>query len=149
MKVIFTGQVPGVAAAGDVKNVKPGFFRNYLLPQRKAMLATEPLLKEWEERRKRMFIAKEQLRTKLEEMKRRLADAKLNIAKKVTAKGTLYGGVKPADIVKAVMTQFNVEVPEEAVMIEKPIKAVGTYEVRLNFGEGVSAVLPMEIVEKK
>lgn len=149
MKVIFLDQVPGVATRGDVKNVKPGFFRNYLLPQKKAVLATEPLLKEWDELKKRMLIEKEQLRGKLEEMKRRLSAAKLKIEKKVTAKGTLYGGVKPADIAKAVRAEYSVEIPEEAVMIEKPIKAVGTYEVRLNFGEGVETMLPLEVVEKK
>lgn len=149
MKVIFLDQVPGVASRGDSKNVKPGFFRNFLLPQKKAVLATEPLLKEWEERRKRMLIEKEQLRGKLEEMKRRLADAKLKIEKKVTAKGTLYGGVKPADVVKAVLAQYHVEIPKEAVVIEKTIKAVGEYEVKLNLGEGVETVLPVEVVEKK
>jgi len=149
MKVIFLDHVPGVAAAGDSKNVKPGFFRNFLLPRKKAVLATEPLLKEWEERRKRMLIQTEQLRAKLEETKRRFADAKLRIEKKVTAKGTLYGGVKPADIAKAILAQFSMEVPVEAVVIEKPIKAVGTYEVRLNFGEGVETALPIEVVEKK
>lgn len=149
MKVIFLDHVPGVAAAGDSKNVKPGFFRNYLLPRKKAVLATEPLMKEWEERRKHILIEKEQLKAKLEETKRRLSDAKLRIEKKVTAKGTLYGGVKAADVVKAVLTQYNVEIPEEAVVIEKAIKAVGAYEVRLNLGEGVETVLPVEVVEKK
>jgi large subunit ribosomal protein L9 len=149
MKVIFTNHVSGVATRGDIKRVKPGFFRNFLLPNGKAVLATEPLIKEWEERRKHMLIEKEQLKAKFEETKRRLSDTKLRIEKKVTAKGTLYGGVKPADIAKAVRAQYSMEIPEEAVVIEKAIKAVGAYEVRLNLGEGVETVLPVEVVEKK
>lgn len=148
MKVIFTENVPGVALKGDVKRVKNGFFRNFLLPRSKAIPATESLLAEWEERRKRLVIAKEQLRSKLEETKKRLAGAKFRIEKKVTAKGTLYGGVKAADITKVLRAECSIEVPESAVIIDKPIKAVGTYEIRINFGEGVETLVSVEVVQK-
>lgn len=149
MKVIFTDSVKGVALKGDTKNVKRGFFRNYLLPRGKAVLATNALVKEWEERRKRMMIAKEELRAKLEETKARLAGAKLKIEKKVTAKGTLYGGVKAADIVKALKSSLKLEMPETAVVFGAPIKAVGEYEVKLNLGEGVEATVLVTVIEKK
>lgn len=148
MKVIFTDNVAGVAFKGDSKNVKPGFFRNYLLPYKKAVLATEPLLRRWEEQKKRMLIAKEQLHAKIQEMQRRLAGVKVKIEKKVTKKGTLYGGVKPADIVKAILEGFSIEIPEEAVAITTPIKSVGTYEVKLNLGAGMETIVPIEVVEK-
>ncbi|MBI2639244.1 50S ribosomal protein L9 [Candidatus Peregrinibacteria bacterium] len=149
MKVIFTDHVPGVAHRGDVKNVRGGFFRNYLMPYKKAVPATEHLLKDWEERRKRMLIEKEQLKTKLEETMRRLAGAKAKIEKKVTKKGTLYGGIKAKDITAALKEQFKLEVPETAVVLTDHIKAVGTFDVKLNFGEGVETIVPVEVVEKK
>jgi large subunit ribosomal protein L9 len=149
MKVIFLDHVKGVASRGDVKNVKPGFFRNYLLPYQKAVAATDPLLKEWEERRKRMLIAKEQLKAKLEETMDRLKGTKLTLAKKVTKKGTLYGGVKPREVVAALKEQLKLEVPETAVILTDHIKSVGTFDVKLNFGEGVEAVVPVEVVAKE
>lgn len=149
MKVIFTDNVPGVASKGDAKNVKNGFFRNYLQPYKKAVIATEAVSKEWEERRKHMLIAKEQLKAKLEEIKQRLAGDKLRIGKKITKKGTLYGGIKAVDISNAIKAQFNVEIPAAAVVIDKPIKAVGVADIKLNLGEGVETSLPVEIVEKK
>lgn len=149
MKVIFTDKVPGVASRGDIKNVRGGFFRNYLLPYKKAVPATASLLKEWEERRKHMLIEKEQLKAKLEETMRRLAGAKAKIEKKVTKKGTLYGGVKAKDIVGALKEQFQLEVPETAVVLADHIKAVGIFEVKLNFGEGVETVVPVEVVAKE
>ena len=149
MKVIFTEAVPGVATKGDVKNVRGGFFRNYLLPYKKAMLATEALLKDWEERRKKIMIEKQELKAKLEETLRRLGATKVRVEKKVTAKGTLYGGVKNGDIVKAVKDQLKLDIAEEAVMLKQPIKAVGSFEVTLNLGEGVRAAFQLEIVEKK
>lgn len=149
MKVIFTDNVTNVAARGDVKNVKPGFFRNYLQPFKKALLATEPLLREWEERRKRMLIAKEQLKAKMAEIARRFENAKVRIEKKVTKKSTLYGGVKALDIVKALHEQFNIEIPENAVLIEKPIKSTGTYQITLTLAEDVKTQLTVEVCEKK
>lgn len=148
-KVIFTDHVQGVAVKGDVKNVKNGFLRNYLLPRNKAILATQGNLKNWEELRKRLLIEKEHIRAKLGEIKQRLAGVTLRIEKKVTAKGTLYGGIKAADVCKAALAQFNVEIPADSVTLPAAIKAVGSYEVTISFGEGVEAKVPMEVVEKK
>lgn len=149
MKVIFTDNIKGVALKGDVKNVKPGFFRNYLQPFKKAAPATANALKDWEERRKRMLIERENLKGKLEEMKRRFAETKLFVEKKVTSKGTLYGGVKASDIVSAIKQQLNIDVPETAVVISKAIKAVGACEVLLRLGEGIELKVPVEILAKK
>lgn len=148
MKVIFTDNISGVASRGDIKNVKNGYFRNFLNRFAKAIPATEGNLREWEDKRKKVVIDKEQLKGKLEEIKRRLNEVKLKIEKKVTAKGTLYGGVKASDVVAAIKGQFNIEVPEESVIFETPIKAVGTYNIRLNFGENVETALPLEVVQK-
>lgn len=148
MQVIFTENVPGVAVKGDVKNVKPGFFRNYLLPYSKAVPATEPLRKQWEEYRKKMLIEKEQLHAKLDEIKGRLAASKLTIEKKVTKKGTLYGGVKTSDIVAAIKMGFNIEIPEAAVVLPQAIKTAGAHEITLKLGEGISTTVPLEVVAK-
>ena len=149
MKVIFTDKVQGVAARGDIKNVKPGFYRNYLQPYKKAVAATDALLQQWEQQRKRMMIEKEQLRAKLEETKRRLEGITVKIEKKVTKKGTLYGGVKAADIAHAITQQLKLEIPVEAVVLGQHVKAVGAYEVELNFGDNVKSSVKIEIVEKK
>lgn len=149
MKVIFTDNVQGVATRGDVKNVKRGFYRNFLLPGKKAVLASEPMLKEWEERRKRMLIEKENLIAQLKETKRRLDEAKIRLEKKVTAKGTLYGGVKATDIVKAIKEQLNIEVPAASVIVGAAIKAVGNHSIKLHLGEDVEAEIPVEVIEKK
>lgn len=147
MKVIFTQSVPGVAVKGDVKNVRGGFFRNYLLPYNKAVLGTATLLKQWEGRRQKMLIEKQELKGKIEETMRRLGSAKVRVEKKITAKGTLYGGVKALDIVKAVKDQLSLDVPEEAVVLKSAIKTVGAYELTLNLGDGVTANLQLEVAE--
>lgn len=149
MKVIFTDNVAGVATKGDSKNVKPGFYRNFLQPRKKAIPATEEALKAWDERRKKMMIEREQLRSHIEELKRRLTNNKVYVEKKVTAKGTLYGGVKAADIVKAIKEQCTIDVPETAVVMASAIKKLGAYELKLNLGEGIETTIPVEVIEKK
>lgn len=149
MKVIFTDNVSGVALKGDVKNVKSGFYRNYLQPFKKAAPATANALKDWEERRKRILIERENLKGKLEEMKRRFAETKLFVEKKVTSKGTLYGGVKASDIVSAVKQQLNIEISATSVVMKKAIKTVGVCEVLLHLGEGIELKVPVEILAKK
>lgn len=148
MKVIFTDNVPGVAIKGDVRAVKNGFYRNYLQPYKKAVPATEGVLKEWEERKKQMMIMKEQLKSQLEETKRRLGTGKVKIEKKITKKGTLYGSVKTVDIASALKKDFNLEIPADCVKITKPIKALGSFEVEINLGDGVTTTIPVEVVEK-
>lgn len=150
MKVIFTDKVEGVAAKGDIKNVKNGYYRNFLLPRNKAIFATEDNLKHWEEFRKKMMIEKEQLKAKFEEIKRRIEGSSVKIEKKVTTKGTLYGGVKASEVAKAIASQLKVEVGEDSVHFDSAaIKAVGTYNVRLKLGEGVETMVPVQVVEKK
>ncbi len=150
MKVIFTDNVKGVAVKGDLKSVKNGYYRNFLQPRAKAVPATESQLKAWEGLRKQILIQQEQFKSQLEEIKRRIGDGgALKIEKKVTSKGTLYGGVKALDIVHALKAQMNIEVHAEAVMLGAAMKAAGKYTVKLNLGVGVEASLPIEIVEKK
>lgn len=149
MKVIFTHNIKGVAAKGDIRNVKEGYYRNFLLPRQLAIFATDHNLSSWEEFRKKILIEREQLKGKLEEIKRRLAGQKLKIEKKVTSKGTLYGGLKAKEVADAMQSQFQVEIAEENVSLKNPIKTVGAHEVIIDFGEGAQASVSVEVVEKK
>ena len=98
MKVIFTDTVKGVAFKGDVRTVKPGHFRNYLLPQGKAVVATPHTLGLWNKKRSEFLMEKEQVERQAVEVKERLASIALTIEKKVTTKGTLYSAITEKDI---------------------------------------------------
>ena|SRR3989338_4117141 len=148
MKVIFTENVQGVAVRGDVKNVKNGFYRNFLMPFKKASPANAAMLKEWEERRKKLIIEREEMKKQFEEIKRRITGAVLTVEKKVTKKGTLYGGIKASDVAELIKKEFKVDVPETAVKIKAVIKSVGTYETPIHLGEGVDTTVTLKVVEK-
>lgn len=148
MKVIFTSSVKDVAYKGDIKNVTEGYFRNFLMPRNLAVFATDASLKAWDSKRKQIMLERENLAGQFEEMKRRLGDKKLTIEKKVTAKGTLYGGIKASDVVKALKDNLNTDVAVESVIVPDHIKTVGTHTVRIKLGEGVEATVDIEVVKK-
>lgn len=148
MKVIFTTTVKDVALKGDIKNVSEGYFRNFLMPRELAVFATEAALKAWESKRKQIMIERDNVLKQFEEMKRRLGDKKVVIEKKVTAKGTLYGGIKASDVVKAFKDLLNVDLDAQSIVVPDHIKAVGTYTVQVKLGEGVIAPVEVEIVKK-
>ncbi len=148
MKVIFTSTVKDVALKGDIKNVTEGYFRNYLLPRDFAVHASDKALAAWETRRKELMLERENLVKQFDEMKRRLADGKVVIAKKVTTKNTLYGGVKPSDVAAAIKEAMKVDIQEDMIVVPDHIKAVGTYAVTIRLGEGVSTQLDIEVVKK-
>jgi len=149
MKVIFTQSVPGVARQGEVRNVKPGYFRNFLMPRELAIHATTRLISEWESKRKQMVIDKEQLREQFKEISKRLSEKPVLLEKKVTSKGTLYGGVKTSDVAKAVKEQLNIDLPEESIVISEPIKTVGTHKLLVHLEHKVEAKMQLKVVEKK
>ena len=68
--------------------------------------------------------------------------------KKVTKKGTLYGGIKASDVAELIKKEFKVDVPETAVKIKAVIKSVGTYETPIHLGEGVDTTVTLKVVEK-
>ncbi len=148
MKVIFTSTVKDVALKGDIKNVSEGFFRNYLMPRDLAVHASDKALAAWETRRKELMLERENLVKQFDEMKRRLADGKVVIAKKVTTKNTLYGGVKPSDVANAIKEAMKVDIQEDMIVVPDHIKAVGIYAVTIKLGEGVSTQLDIEVVKK-
>lgn len=148
LKVIFTATVKNVALRGDIKNVSEGYFRNYLLPRKLAIHATGGALAAWEAKRKDLMIERENILQQFEEMKRRLAGNKIVIEKKVTTKGTLYGGIKTADIVKALKDSMKINIDPTSIIIPDHIKAVGTYSIMVQLGEGVEAHLDIDVVKK-
>ncbi|MBP9718527.1 50S ribosomal protein L9 [Candidatus Gracilibacteria bacterium] len=148
MKVIFTESVTGVASKGEIKNVKEGYYRNFLQPKKKAVLASVKMLAMWEEKRKQIMIEKEELKTQFEEMKRRIGGGHIRIEKKVTKAGTLYGGVKHSDIVEAIKTHLKLEVAADSIVMKTPIKQVGQHEITIKLGEGIETTLPIEVVSK-
>ncbi|MBI4676923.1 MAG: 50S ribosomal protein L9 [Elusimicrobia bacterium] len=148
MKVILRTDVAAVGRAGDVKEVAPGFGRNFLLPRGMAMLATPSAMRWWEkgkERRAKLAERKSQLALGLAG---KVAGTTLSFARPVGAEGKLYGSVGKSDIVKSLKT-CGFDVDKAAVALDEAIKKTGEYEVELKFRPGVSAKIKVSVVARE
>jgi large subunit ribosomal protein L9 len=146
LKVLFLQDVRPTARAGDVKEVKDGFGRNYLIPQGYAVIATEHELRRAAGLRqqaedRRLLEAKE-----WQEVADALKEQKVRIEVRTGPTGRLYGSVTNTMIAEKLGEMTNREIDRKGIQISAPIRAIGDYKVPAKFVDGVSATLVVEVV---
>ena len=146
MKVLFLQDVRPTARAGDVKEVKDGFGRNYLIPQGYAVIATEHELRRAVSLRqqaedRRLVEAKE-----CQEVADGLKEQVVHIEVRTGPTGRLYGSVTNTKIAEKLGEMTNREIDRKGIQIPAPIRAIGDYKVPAKFVDGVSATLVVEVV---
>ncbi|HSR54825.1 MAG TPA: 50S ribosomal protein L9 [Alphaproteobacteria bacterium] len=139
MEVILLERVEKLGEMGDVVNVKPGFARNYLLPQSKALRATPQNRESFESRRAELEAANAERRSSAEKVADGIAGASVVLVRQASDAGQLYGSVRPRDIANALNEQ-GAEVDRTQVKLDAPIKVIGLHTVRI-------AVHPEVVVE--
>lgn len=138
MKVILLHDVKGIGRKMDVKEVKDGYGRNYLLPQKLALPATQENLKLKEQLAKR----EEESVKKLTALAQGLEDSSLEFKIKAGSKGEIFGSVKSEDIKKALRERG---LAHGEPILEKPLKALGEHVVPIDFGRGVKGKVKVKI----
>lgn len=146
MKVLFLQDVRPTARAGDVKEVKLGFARNFLIPQGLAVQASEHELRRASALRgqaedRRLVEAKE-----WQDVADALKDQKVRIDVRTGPTGRLYGSVTNTMIAAKVFEMTEREIDRRGIQIPAPIRTVGEYKVPARFVEGVTATLVIEVV---
>ena len=146
MEVLFLQDVRPTARAGDVKEVKDGFGRNYLIPQGYAVIATEHELRRAASLRqqaedRRLVEAKE-----WQEVADGLKEQKVRIEVRTGPTGRLYGSVTNTMIAEKLGEMTNREIDRKGIQIPAPIRAIGDYKIPAKFVDGVSATLAVEVV---
>ena len=144
MRVILTQTIESLGIIGSEVEVKPGYARNYLMPQSKALPATPANRRRLEQEKAKfeLQIAKE--RKLAEEMAQRLGGVVCRIASKVAEEDRLYGSVTVRDILDALAAQ-NITVEKRMVLLSEPIKQLGTYKVPIRVYKGVEPEITVEI----
>jgi len=146
VEVILLEPIQNLGELGDLVKVKPGYARNYLIPQGKAAPATEENRARLEQDRKELESA---ATTRLGQAQRRaeaLAGLKLEIARKTTEEGTLFGSVSPADIAEAASAQGFELTKAEIVLPEGPLKAIGEHSVAVSLHPDVTVTIEVSVV---
>jgi large subunit ribosomal protein L9 len=130
MEVILLQRVEKLGAMGQVVKVKDGFARNYLLPQGKALRATEANRQKFERDRSTLEARNAELRSGAENESSKLNGKSVVILRQAGESGQLYGSVTTRDIADAASTA-EVKVLRTHVLLEQPIKSIGVYKVRV------------------
>ncbi|MEW5735626.1 MAG: 50S ribosomal protein L9 [Thermodesulfobacteriota bacterium] len=148
MRVILTETIDELGIVGKEMNVADGFARNYLLPKKLAVPATEANRKALERKRIKYEekIAKEKALAK--EVAARLDGTQVTIAAKVADEEKLYGSVGVREIADA-LAQKGFEIPKTAIRLGEPIKFLGEYEVRVRLFAEVRANIVVNVVAEE
>ena len=148
VKVILKKQVPNLGAKGSVHQVQMGYAKNYLLPQGLAELATPEKVEERERKEKTAQKQKQQAQKEAERLADSLQGVKLDIRRKLTKTGKIFGSIKAKDIVSR-LEKKDFDLEEDQIKLEKPLEETGVHEVLVDLGYGQEAKIKVKISEKK
>lgn len=144
MDVILLERVEKLGAIGDVVKVKDGFARNFLLPNKKALRANEANKKVFEANRARIEADNAARRTDAEKDAGSFKDAAVTLIRQSSNTGQLYGSVAVRDIVEA-LVEAKHKVAKNQVVLDRPIKAIGLYEVKVQLHPEVAVTVKVNV----
>ena len=141
MRVVFLEDVMGVAQGGDVKEVKNGFARNYLIPQNLAVPATHNALKRIERLTKESDVVRLKTLTDMKVLAEEIDGTQVNVEMKAGANGRLYGSVTNAVVADKLTEITEREIDRKTVLMSEPLRELGTFDVKLRLHPEVEATI--------
>src|SRR4030095_1108694 len=147
MEVILRTHVDNVGKRGEIVKVSDGYARNYLLPRKLALPATEGNKKHVERERKIVEAREAQEKGQAESVAARIASIDITIARRVGETDQLYGSVTSADIADLLKSK-GVEVDRRKLILPEPIKTIGTHDVPLKLHREVTVPLKVNVVKE-
>jgi large subunit ribosomal protein L9 len=144
MEVILLERIARLGAMGDVVKVKNGFARNYLIPMKKALRASEESKKLFEERRHILEEQNAKSRAEAEKRAKTLDGMTLTMIRQASQEGKLYGSVAVRDVAEALEAAGH-EVPRSQIVLSTTIKNTGDYIVRLPLHAEVTATVTVSV----
>ena len=146
MEVILKEDIKNLGEIGDVVSVKPGYGRNFLVPQGKAVFATADNLKNLEQQKEELRKKQEGELSLLRDKAQTFEGLKLIIEANVTEEGTLYGSIGTIDIANAA-NEKGIDLERSYInMPEGPIKTIGSHDVELLFHPEIQVIINVEVV---
>ena len=145
MEVILLERVEKLGAIGDVVSVKAGFARNYLLPRKKALRANEANKKVFEANRANIEADNANRRSTAETEAKVLDDKSITLIRQASNTGQLYGSVSVRDIVEALHADGVTSVSKAMIVLERPIKTLGVFDVRVNLHPEVAVTVKANV----
>ncbi len=148
MKIILLADVEDLGRIGDAVTVADGYARNFLVPKKLAIQATERSLKQLNHQKKIADVARRKATSTAESIKRKIETLEISIQAKAGEDEKLYGSVTSRDIHK-VLVENEVEVDRRRIILEEPIRQIGVFEVPIQLGYEVTATAKVWVVAKE
>jgi large subunit ribosomal protein L9 len=144
MQVILLERVENLGGIGDEVKVRDGFARNFLLPQKKALRATDANRKLFEARRAEIEARNAEARAEAEKASGKIDGSSYVLIRQAGEAGQLYGSVSSRDIADEVV-KGGAKIDRAAVVLDKPIKTIGLYDVRIRLHAEVYASVKVNV----
>jgi large subunit ribosomal protein L9 len=148
INVVLLRRVAKLGQVGDVIPVRPGFARNYLLPQKFALRATKENIKYFETRKAQIEAENAETRSEAQKIAEKMKDCAIAIIRQASEHGSLYGSVSGRDIATAVKAKGFV-IAANQVNLNIPIKTLGMYDISIDLHPEVSVMIKLSVAKSE
>ena len=148
MKVILQQDVKGQGKKGQMIEVSEGYARNFLLPKKLAIPATTDAINTMNLKEKARKAEEARLKAEAEETAKKLKDLTVKLTAKAGNGGRLFGAVTTKEISDGLKKQFSIDIPKQKLVLEEPIKAFSTYQVKAKLGFEISGTVTVMVSEE-
>jgi large subunit ribosomal protein L9 len=145
MEIILKEDVINLGYKGDIVKVKDGYGRNFLIPQKKAVLATESAKKMLAEDLKQRAHKLERIKNEAQELADKVKDITLTVGAKTSSTGKIFGAVGPIQIADA-FEKAGFTVDRKVIVLKEPVKEIGSYKATLKLHKEVTVEVAFDVV---
>jgi large subunit ribosomal protein L9 len=146
VKIVLRADVDNVGKKGDILEVADGFARNFLIPKGRAIPATKGVEAQASSMRRSRDLRDAKDREAAEVIARTLVPAVITVKARAGAEGKLFGSITAADVASAVSDQTGVELDRRKLVLDEPIKSLGTHHVPVKLHSDVEFPVTVEVV---
>lgn len=146
MQIILIKDVDNLGGANELVEVRPGYARNFLIPQKFAVEASHSNLKMLVERRKQIEKKEAKLLAEIAKVAQALTASPVKLGAKIGVSGKIFGSVTAIQLARAIREQKGYEIDRRRISIVEEIKEAGTYNAQIDFGKDNIVALQFEVV---
>ena len=148
MKVILQQDVKGQGKKGQMVEVSEGYGRNFLLPRKLAIPATADAINTMNLKEKAKKAEEARMKAEAQEIAEKLKECTVKLTAKAGNGGRLFGAVTTKEIAEGLKAQCGIDIPKQKLVLDEPIKAFGTYEVKAKLGFEISGIVKVSVTEE-
>jgi large subunit ribosomal protein L9 len=146
MKVLLIKDVKSLGKRGEIKEVKDGYGKNFLIGKGFAKHATDEVIAEWEKEQADKAQAEAELIAELEALEATLKETTLVIKRTLGANGSLFGAVTKDEIAHELEEQKDITIDKKSIEFKTAIKTAGVHDISIKLGHGIHAHMTLDIV---